>query len=78
MCIETNAFSISFNESGTLWPEIGAAKETPASFFAFQTTELKSINDSVMSVHDLVLDIGDSGNTSISTEDFSYKVVDKW
>ena len=42
MCIETNAFSISFNESGTLWPVIGAAKEIPASFFAFQTTELKS------------------------------------
>ena len=72
-----NASSKSFNFSGTVWPEIGAASETPASFFDFQTTELKSIKDSVISVQDLVFDIGDSGKISTSTADLPYKVVER-
>jgi len=68
---------MSFRESGTLWPEIGAANEMPSSFLAFQTIELNSTNDSVISVHDSPFDSGDCGKISTSTDDFSYKVVDR-
>ena len=52
LCIATSAASISLREEGTLCPEIGAASETPASFFAFHTTELNSTKSSVFSVQD--------------------------
>ena len=78
MCIETSAFSILDSSAGTLWPDIGAANETPESFFAFQTRELNSINESVILVNSQVSKIGFSGKVSTSTADLPYNVVDKW
>ena len=77
LCIETKACFILSNELGTLCPEIGAASDIPASFLAFQTSELKSTNESVIFVHSPVLDIGDLGKISTSTADFSYNIVER-
>ena len=77
LCIPFNAGSRSFNSSGTVWPDIGAANEIPAPFFAFHITELTSTRLSVSFVQPDMSVMGDSGNWSASTADCPYSVVER-
>ena len=64
-------------------PEIGEFNESPASFLDFQISPLKATKECVMPLRELPLSelasstTGTLGNSLISTDEFSYNVVER-